>query len=52
MIPVQIISAPFPKVNATTFDIYFHDRDSDIDYGHGYKEISKTHFATRSGTIM
>jgi len=22
-------------VNATTFDLYFHDRD--IDYGHGYK---------------
>ena len=26
-------SAPFPEVNATIFDLYFHDRD--IDYGHG-----------------
>ena len=43
-------SAPFPEVNATTFDLYFHGRHS--DYGHGYKEILKTHFITRSGTIM
>ena len=27
--------APFPKVNAITFYLYFHNRD--IDYGHGYK---------------
>jgi len=26
MKPVQIGSAPFPEVNATTFDLYFHDR--------------------------
>jgi len=43
-------SAPFRKVNAATFDLYFHDRD--IDYGHGYKGISKTHFTTKSGAIM
>jgi len=30
-------STPFPIVNATTFDLYFHDRDRNIDYGHGYK---------------
>ena len=35
-------SAPFPKVNAATFDIYFHDRD--IDYGHGYKGNFKDTF--------
>ena len=34
MKPVQIGSAPFLKVNAATFDLYFHD--CDIDYGHGY----------------
>jgi len=28
--------APFLKVNATTFNLYYHGRDS--DYGHGYKE--------------
>jgi len=28
---VQIGSAPFPEVNATTFDLYFHDRNRDID---------------------
>jgi len=28
-------SVPFPEENATTFYLYFHDRD--IDYGHGYK---------------
>ena len=43
-------SAPFPEVNAATFDLYFHDRD--IDYGHGYKENFKVTFVTRSGTIM
>jgi len=37
-------------VNATIFDLYFHDRD--IDYGHGYKGIFKDTFVTRSGTIM
>jgi len=30
-----------PEVNATTFDLHFHDRDCDIDYGHGYKENFK-----------
>jgi len=34
--------APFPKVNATIFDLYFHDRD--IDYGHGYKRNFKYTF--------
>ena len=44
-------SAPFPEVNAITFDLYFHDRD--IDYGNfNIKEISKTYFVNRSGTIM
>jgi len=28
-------------VNAATFDLYFHDRDRDIEYGHGYKENFK-----------
>ena len=28
-------------MNAATFDLYFHDRDCDIDYGHGYKENFK-----------
>jgi len=37
-------SAPFPEVNATTFDLYFHDRDRDIDYEHGYKGIFKDTF--------
>jgi len=36
--------APFPEVNAATFDLYFHDRDRDIDYGHGYKKNSKDTF--------
>jgi len=44
MIPVQIGFAPFPEVNAATFDLYFHDRDRDIDYGHGYKENFKDTF--------
>jgi len=35
--------ASFPKVNAT-FDLYFHDRDRDIDYGHGYKGNFKDTF--------
>ena len=35
-------SALFPKVNATTFDLYFHDRY--IDYGHGYKGNFKDTF--------
>ena len=25
-------------MNAARFDLYFHDRDRDLDYGHGYKE--------------
>jgi len=33
MKPVQIGFTPFPEVNAATFDLYFHDRDRDIDYG-------------------
>jgi len=33
-----------PKVNAATFDLYFHDRDCDIDYEHGYKETFKDTF--------
>jgi len=37
-------SAPFLEVNATTFDLYFHDRDRDIDYGHGYKGNFKDSF--------
>jgi len=45
-------SAPFPEVNAATFDLYFHDRDRDIDHKHGYKENFKVTFVTRSGTIM
>jgi len=44
MKPVQIGSAPFPEVNATTFDLYFHDCDRYIDYGHCYKEIFKDTF--------
>jgi len=36
--------APFPEVNAATFDLYFHDRDSDNDYGHGYKGNFKATF--------
>jgi len=36
--------APFPKVNPVTFDLYFHDCDRDIDYGHGYKENFKDTF--------
>jgi len=44
MKPVQIGSTPFPEVNATTFDLYFHDRDHDIDYGHGYKKNFKDIF--------
>ena len=31
-------------MNTTTFDLYFHDRDHDIDYGHGYKGIFKDTF--------
>jgi len=31
--------APFLEVNATTFDLYLHDRD--IDYGHTYKKNFK-----------
>jgi len=38
--PIGFVS--FPKVNATTFDLYFHDRD--IDYGHDYKENFKDTF--------
>jgi len=41
---VQIGSAPFPEVNAAKFDLYFHDRDRDLDYGHGYKEYFKDTF--------
>jgi len=46
MKPIQIGSTPFPEVNASTFDLYFHDRDRDrdIDYGHGYKENFKDTF--------
>ena len=40
MKPVQIGSASFPEVNATTFDLYFHD----LDFGHGYKENFKDTF--------
>lgn len=35
-------SAPFLEVDATTFDLYFHGRDS--DYGHGYKGNFKDTF--------
>jgi len=42
--PVQIGSATFPEVNVATFDLYFHDRDRDIDYGHDYKENFKATF--------
>jgi len=41
---VQIGYASFPEVNAATFDLYFHDHDSDIDYGHSYKENFKATF--------
>ena len=41
---VQIGSASFPEVNAATFDLYFHDRDRHIDYGHGYKDNFKDTF--------
>jgi len=34
--------ALFPYVNATIFDLYFHDRD--IDFGHGYKGNFKDTF--------
>jgi len=34
--------APFPEVNATTFDLYFYGRDS--NYGHGYKRNFKNTF--------
>jgi len=37
-----IDSVLFPEVNATTFDLYFHDRD--IDYEYGYKENFKDTF--------
>jgi len=37
-------STPFLEVNATTLDLYFHDRDHDIDYGHGYKGNFKNTF--------
>jgi len=40
---VQIGSAPFLEVNATTFDLYLYDRDRDIDYGHGYKKKIQRH---------
>ena len=36
--------APFTKVKAATFDLYFHDHDCDIDYGHGYKGNFKNTF--------
>jgi len=38
--PISLI--PLLEVNATTFDLYFHD--CDIDYGHGYKENFKDTF--------
>jgi len=41
---VQIGSAPFPEVNAATFDLYFYDRDHDLDFGHGYKDNFKDTF--------
>ena len=34
--------APFQKVNAITFDLYFHDHD--IDHGQGYKRNFKDTF--------
>jgi len=37
--------AKFPEVNATIFDLYFHDRD--IDYGHSYKGNFKDIFFHR-----
>jgi len=39
MKPVQIGFAPFPEVNATTFDLYFHDHDRDINYDMIIKKI-------------
>ena len=36
------IGSPFPEVNATTFDLNFHDRD--VDYGHDYKGKFKDTF--------
>jgi len=44
MKPVQIGYVPFSRVNAAPLDLYFHDRDRDIDYGHGYKENFKDRF--------
>ena len=41
---VQIGYALFLEINASTFDLYFHDRDRDFDYGHGYKENFKDTF--------
>ena len=41
---VQTGSTSFPEVNATTFCLYFHDRDRDLDYGHDYKENFKDTF--------
>ena len=49
MKPVQIGSASFPEVNAATFDLYFHDRDHDLDFGHGYKENFKDTFCHQKG---
>ena len=31
-------------MNAATFDLYFYDRDHDINYGHRYKENFKDTF--------
>jgi len=43
-------SALFPKVNATTFDYIFMIVILIMDMV--IKEISKTHFVIRSGTVM
>jgi len=40
-------SVPFPEVNATTFDLYFDDRDRDIDYGHDDNKNFKNTFCHR-----
>ena len=38
-----------PEVNAATFNLYFHDRDHDLDFRHGYKENFKNTFCHQKG---
>ena len=43
------LNCSFPEVNATTFDLYFHDHDRDIDYEQGYKGNFKDTFCHQKG---